>query len=110
MLMDMDSPYIAGRSKALLKVKRMKEFTGRIIDIEMARPGTKIDGMVAAVICEVSGCTVPVRVGSGFNDAERLEMTINSPIGRWIEIDAFDYSQNKKGFISLNLPIFKQFM
>lgn len=109
MLMDMDSPYIAGRSKALLKVKQMKEFTGKIIDIEMARPGTKIDGTVAAVICEVPKCTVPVRVGSGFTDAERLEMTVNSPIGKEIEIDAFSYSKNRNGGISLNLPIFKQF-
>ena len=68
--------------KALLKVKRMQEFVGRIIDVEIARPGTKIEGMVASVICEVPGCTIPVKVGSGFNDAERIEMTINSPIGK----------------------------
>ena len=110
MLMDMDSIYIPGRSKALLKVKRMEEFVGMVIDVEMARPGTKIDGMVAAVICRVKGCTVPVRVGSGFNNAERLEMIYNSPIGKEIEIDAFSYSQDKKGAISLNLPIFKQFV
>ena len=110
MLLDMDSLYIPGRSRSLLKVKRMKEFVGRVIDIEMARPGTKIDGMVAAVICEVPGCTIPVRVGSGFNNAERIEMTINSPIGREIEIDAFSYSKNRKGGTSLNLPIFKQFV
>ena len=110
MLMDMDSPYIPGRSKSLLKVKRMEEFIGEIIDVEMARPGTKIDGMVAAVICKVDGCTVPVRVGSGFNNAERQEMTLCSPIGKTIEIDAFSYSKDKKGFISLNLPIFKQFV
>lgn len=109
MLMDMDSIYIPGRSKALFKVKQMKEFTGRVIDVVMARPGTKIEGMVAAVICEVPGCTIPVKVGSGFNDAERMEMTINSPIGREVEIDAFSYSKNRKGGISLNLPIFKQF-
>jgi ATP-dependent DNA ligase len=109
MLLDMDSIYIPGRSKSLLKVKQMKEFIGRVIDVEMARAGTKIEGMVAAVICEVPGCTVPVRVGSGFNNAERIEMTINSPIGRDIEIDAFSYSKNRKGGVSLNLPIFKQF-
>lgn len=109
MLLDMDSMYIPGRSKALLKVKRMKEFTGKIVDIEMARPGTKIEGMVSAVICRVPGCTVPVRVGSGFNNQERIAMTNNSPIGKEIEIDAFSYSKDKKGAISLNLPIFKQF-
>lgn len=110
MLLDMDSIYISGRTKSLLKVKQMKEFVGKIIDVEMARPGTKIEGMVAAVICEVDGCTVPVRVGSGFNNAERIEMTINSPIGLDIEIDAFSYSKNRNGGVSLNLPIFKQFV
>ena len=110
MLLDMDSIYISGRTRSLLKVKQMKEFIGRIIDVEMARPGTKIEGMVAAVICEVEGCTVPVRVGSGFNNDERLEMAIKSPVGRDIEIDAFSYSKNRKGGVSLNLPIFKQFV
>lgn len=110
MLLDMDSIYIPGRSRALLKVKQMQEFIGRVIDVEMARPGTKIEGMIAAVICDVEGCTMPVRVGSGFNNAERTEMTINSPIGREIEIDAFSYSKNRNGGISLNLPIFKQFV
>ena len=110
MLLDMNSIYISGRTKSLLKVKQMKEFIGKIIDFEMARPGTKIEGMVAAVICEVDGCTIPVRVGSGFNNAERIEMATNSPIGKYIEIDAFSYSKNRNGAISLNLPIFKQFV
>lgn len=111
MLLDMDSLYIPGRSKSLLKVKQMIECKGVVIDIEMARSGTKIEGMVAAIICEVEGCTVPVRVGSGFNNPERIEMAQNSPIGRKVEIDAFSYSSSKanKGAISLNLPIFKQF-
>jgi len=110
MLLDMDSIYIPGRSAALLKVKRAQEFIGTVIDFEMARPGTKIEGMVAAVICTVEGCTIPVRVGSGFNNAERIAMTYDSPIGKEIEIDAFSYSQDKRGAVSLNLPIFKQFV
>jgi hypothetical protein len=88
----------------------MQEFVGTVIDFEMARPGTKIEGMVAAVICTVPGCTIPVRVGSGFNNAERIAMTYDSPIGKEIEIDAFSYSQDKRGAVSLNLPIFKQFV
>ena len=82
MLMDMDSIYIPGRSSAVLKVKNMIECKGMIIDVEMARPGTKIEGMVAAVVCRVPGCTVPVRVGSGFNNAERMAMVYDSPIGK----------------------------
>ena len=110
MLLDMDSLYFPGRTNSLLKIKRMQEFIGRVFDLEMARPGTKIEGMVAALICEVDGCTIPVRVGSGLDNAERMEMTINSPIGKDIEIEAFSYSKNKNGGVSLNLPIFKQFV
>lgn len=110
MLLDMDSHYIPGRTKHLLKVKRLKEFVGKVIDFEMARPGTKIEGMVAAVIVEVPGCTIPVRVGSGFNNQERMAMVTDSPIGKYIDIEAFDYSKNKSGGISLNIPIFKQFI
>ena len=110
MLLDMDSIYIPGRSKNLLKVKRIEEFVGTVIDVELAKEGTKIEGMVAAVICDVPGCTVPVRVGSGFNNAERIGMIYESPIGKAIEIDAFSYSRDKRGAVSLNLPIFKQFV
>ncbi len=110
MLLDMDSLYFPGRTKSLLKIKRMKEFIGLVVDLEMARPNTKIEGMVAALICEVEGCTVPVRVGSGLNNAERMDMVEHSPIGKYIEIEAFSYSKNRKGGVSLNLPIFKQFV
>lgn len=88
----------------------MQEFIGVVIDFEMGRPGSKIEGMVAAVVCRVHGCTIPVRVGSGFNNAERIAMVYDSPIGKEIEIDAFSYSQDKRGSVSLNLPIFKQFV
>lgn len=108
MLLDMDSIYIPGRSRSLLKVKQMKEFVGYVVDVEMARPGTKIEGMVSALVCEVKGCNVPVRVGSGLNNEERIAMTIDSPIGKRVEIDAFSYSKNRNGGISLNLPIFKR--
>lgn len=111
MLLDMDSIYIPGRSNSLLKVKQMKDFIGRVIDYEMARPGTKIEGMVAAVICQVDGCTVPVRVGSGFSNEHRIDMAINPPIGRDIEIEAFSYSKNRGGEVSLSgPPIFKRFV
>lgn len=110
MLLDLDSIYIPGRSRSLLKIKQMKEFVGRVIDIEMARAGTKIEGMVAALVCEVEGCNVPVRVGSGLNNEERMDMAFNSPIGKMVEIDAFSYSKNRNGGVSLNLPIFKKFV
>ena len=110
MLLDMNSIYIPGRTKSLIKVKKLIEVVGRVIDFEMARSGTKIEGMVAAIICEVEGCSMPVRVGSGFNNAERMDMVINSPIGKYVDIEAFAYSKNRNGGTSLNIPIFKQFI
>lgn len=108
MLMDMNSIYIPGESNNLVKVKKMKEFVGRVTDVIMARSGTKIEGGVATLICAVEGCTVPVGVGSGFNNEMRYYLAENSPIGKFIEIEAFSYSQDKAGNISLNLPIFKR--
>ena len=110
MLMNLDTPYIPGRSSELVKVKRAEEFIGRVIDIEYAANGTKIEGGVAALICEVSGCTVPVRVGSGFTHIERQNFVSNPPIGKLIEIDAFSRSRDKHGNISLSMPIFKSIM
>lgn len=108
MLNNLDTPYIHGRSKELIKVKRFDEFVGKIIDMELGSPGTKIEGGIASLICEVPGCTVPIRVGSGFTHEERLYFANNSPIGRLVEIDAFGRTKNRHGNISLSMPIFKR--
>lgn len=108
MLMNFDAPYIHGRSKELVKIKRIEEFVGKVIDMELGAEGTKIEGGIASLICEVPGCTVPVRVGSGFTNAERLYFADNSPIGKLIEIDAFGRTKDKLGDISLSMPIFKK--
>lgn len=107
MLMAMDSIYIPGRSKNLIKVKRMEEFIGEVIGVELAKDDTKIAGGIAALICKVNGCTVPVRVGSGFNTEERQIWMTNDAIGMQIEIDAFGKTRNKNGDISLSMPIYK---
>lgn len=111
MLQDLDAPYTPGRSRSLIKIKRMIECQGRIIDAEIADSNTKIAGGIATVICEVEGCTVPVRIGSGFNNNQRYEMATDpNLIGREIEIEAFGYSKNKNGYISLSNPVFKRFI
>lgn len=110
MLMALDSIYIPGRSKNLVKVKRMEEFVGTVIDVEIAKDGTKIEGGIAALICRVDGCTVPVRVGSGFNNKERHLWMTREAIGMQIEIDAFGRTRNKNGDISLSIPIYKDFI
>lgn len=108
MLMNMDSPYIFGRSKELIKVKRVEDFIGKIITYEIARPDSKIAGGVAALICEIKGCTVPVRVGTGLTNNERYDLATDSIIGKMIEIEGFGYSRDKFGDISINMPVFKQ--
>jgi DNA ligase-1 len=110
MLMDLDAPYIHGRSTSLIKVKRVEEFVGTVIDVEFADKGTKIEGGISALICEVSGCTVPVRVGSGYTMDDRLYFMENSPIGELIEIEAFGRTGKKNGLISLSSPIFKRLL
>lgn len=108
MLLNLDAPYIPGRSKELVKVKRAEEFIGQVLDIELAGADTKIAGGIAALICSVPECTVPVRVGSGFTEEERIFFANNSPIGKYIEIEAFSKTRAKDGHISLSMPIFKR--
>lgn len=93
MLMNLDTPYIGGRTKELVKIKRLEEFNGVVIDYELAKHDTKIYGGVSALICKVNGCTVPVRVGSGLNNDIRKAFAISPPIGKTIEIDAFGRSK-----------------
>lgn len=109
MLMNLETPYIPGRSKELVKVKRLEEFVGKVVDVELANKTTKIAGGIAALICEVNGCTVPVRIGTGFSYDLRLNLAKNSPIGKTIEIDAFSRTKDRNGNISLSMPVFKQF-
>lgn len=108
MLMNLDTPYIHGRSNELIKVKRIEDFIGTVIDVEFGAKGTKIEGGVSALICEVQGCTVPVRVGSGFTNDEREYFAVHSPIGELIEIEAFSRTKTNSGMISLSMPIFKR--
>jgi hypothetical protein len=108
MLNNLEAPYIHGRSKNLIKVKKVEEFIGKIVDVEIGRDGTQVEGMMSSLICEVDGCTVPVRVGTGFTVDDRLYFMENSPIGKLIEIEAFGRTRAKKGTISLNMPVFKR--
>lgn len=108
MLMNMDSIYTPKRSTDLVKVKRLEEFVGTIINYEMGRDDSKIAGGIAALICDVPGCSMPVRVGTGFTNIMRKEMADDKVIGTQIEIEAFGRSWDKNGDISLNMPVFKQ--
>lgn len=111
MLQDCDMPYVQGRSKCLIKVKRKEDFVGRIVDIVLAAPGTKIEGGAGAIICELECCSSLVRVGSGFTNEERTFIAQNRAkvVGEQVEIEAFGLSKNSAGKTSLSMPVFKCF-
>ena len=108
MLMNMDAPYIPKKTTDLVKVKRLQDFVGTVIGFEMGREDSKIAGGIAALICDVPGCSVPVRVGTGFTNAMRKEMADEKIIGTKVEIESFGISYDKNKDTSLNLPVFKQ--
>lgn len=108
MLMNLEAPYIPGRSNDIVKIKRLQEFVGTVINYEMGREDSKIAGGIAALICDVPGCSTPVRVGTGFTNAMRKEMADDRIIGTKVEIESFGMSWDKNGDTSLNMPVFKQ--
>lgn len=107
MLMNVDAPYISGRSKDLVKVKRLEEYIGTVINYDLGRNDSKIHGGISALICRVEGCTNPVRVGTGFTLEMRREMATDAIIGSNIEIEAFGRSIDQNGETSLSMPVFK---
>ena len=101
-----DSPYIWKRSRNstqyLFKIKPFKTIDLQIVDFY---PGEgKYEGMMGGVIVSYKGNTV--RVGSGWNDAQRKQMWKNKKkyIGKYVEVKYLHESENKDGDKSLNLP------
>lgn len=109
MLHKADSPHIPGRSLSLLKVKRFKEFSGTVMDYRIADEDTKLKDGIASLICDIKGCTVPVKVGTGFDYETRKSLLRNVEYlkGCKIEIEGLGYTSSKKGYISIINPIFK---
>lgn len=108
MLNSATGKYEIKRSKELLKVKHTEEHILEVIDI---LEGTgKFENMMGALVVTYKGNKLGV--GSGFNDAQRMEIWNNPEkyIGRKIEIDTFGESTNALGETSLNCPIFKRFV
>lgn len=108
MLNSATGKYEIKRSKELLKVKHTEEHILEVIDI---LEGTgKFEGMMGALVVTYKGNKLGV--GSGFNDAQRMEIWNNPDkyISRKIEIDTFGESTNALGEVSLNCPIFKRFV
>lgn len=106
-------PYEVRRSKHLLKVKHTEEHVLPVVNM-VEGTGKYEDAMGALVVLytDKEGRQSYLGVGSGFTDAQRIDIWDNPDkyIGRSIEIECFGESVNSAGTTSLNCPIFKRFV
>jgi DNA ligase-1 len=111
-----DTSYRSGRTSDLLKVKKFVDAEYVIEDfIKTTKLMKGLSGTMEAVEC--LGSVVirhkgnPVEVGSGFSDAQRIDMWKNQEkyLGKTITVKYFEESQDSHGNVSLRFPIFKGF-
>ena len=111
-----NAPYRNGRTADLLKVKKFQSAEYVIEDITSAVKAMKgLSGVFEDVTC--MGAVVirhkgnPVMVGSGFSDAQRIDMWNNQEdyIGKQITVKYFEESTDAYGNYSLRFPIFQGF-
>ena len=100
-----DSPYECKRTKTILKVKVMQTVDLKIIDFE---EGTgKYKNSLGALVTDYKGNRLGV--GSGFSDSDReyIWNNRNELLGRIVEIQYFEETQNQNGGLGLRFPVFK---
>ena len=111
-----DTPYRSGRTSDLLKVKKFMDAEYQIEDFKGTTKLMKgLSGTMEPVEC--LGSVVirhkgnPVDVGSGFSDAQRVEIWRNQEkyLGKTITVKYFEESADAYGNPSLRFPIFKGF-
>ncbi len=92
------------RAKHQIKMKGELECDLKVVGYQM---GTgKYEGLLGAILCESSDGVIKVDVGSGFKDAQRLDFTNNSIVGKIVAVKYNARIKNKQGEESLFLPIF----
>ena len=96
--------YEVKRTKSVLKVKSMESADLRIVGFEEGRG--KNAGTLGAVIVDYKG--YKVNVGSGFSDEDRKYFwnNQNSLMGKIVEIQYFEESENQSGGLSLRFPVY----
>lgn len=105
-----DAPYECKRTRNLLKVKKMQTMDLRCVGVE---EGTGANaGKLGAINVEFpapDGNTYIVAVGSGFTSEERdaFWSDNNKVVGKIVEVQYFEVSQNQQGGYSLRFPVFK---
>lgn len=110
MLNTVSGLYEIKRSKSLLKVKHSEEHILTVVDLQEGEG--KFEDMLGALVVEYKYPGNYLGVGSGFTDAQRINIWNNPEdyIGRSVEIETFGESKNASGDVSLNCPIFKRFV
>lgn len=95
--------YESKRVKSILKFKEFQTVDIKCIGVEEGEK--KYAHTLGAIICEYKGNTV--KVGSGFTDEQRNFYWKNQDeiIGRVVEIQYFEETQDKQGNKSLRFPI-----
>ena len=106
MLNIFDAPYIFTRTKNLLKVKLMQDVDLKVIEVVEGQG--KYKGTTGALIVDYKGN--PVRVGSGLSEENRNEFwsAPSKIIGRVIQVQYFEETEDSTGKKSLRFPVFKQ--
>ena len=105
-----EAPYECKRSKNLLKVKVFNTVDLKVIRYEEGTGRNR--GKLGALVVDYKGNEV--KVGSGFTDEQREHLWQNrnhekwTLIGKIIEIQYFEETQNEQGGISLRFPTFLQ--
>jgi DNA ligase 1 len=111
MIKDIDAKYECKRSTAWLKMKPFIEVSLAVTAVE---EGTgRNQGRLGALICEGEddGKFIRVNVGSGFDDAGRVECWASRDdlVGQIVEVRADAVTQNQDGSYSLRFPRFLRF-
>lgn len=101
-----NAPYECKRTKTLLKIKKFYTMDLRVIGFTEGNGDMK--GMLGSLIVDYKGNKV--NVGSGFNQAQRIEFWNNRDnlINRVIEVGYKEETNNEDGGLSLRFPTFKQ--
>jgi DNA ligase-1 len=106
-----DVGYEGKRSKNLLKVKTFHDAEYTVIDADFGPMAVVRDGkekqetMLSQVWIEHKG--YKVKVGSGFNQEQRIKYMNESIVGKTITVQYFEETKNDKGGISLRFPTVK---
>lgn len=101
---DIDGMYESKRVKSILKFKKFNIVDLKCIGVEQGEK--KYANTLGAIICEYKGNTV--KVGSGFTDSQRDYYWNNQDeiIGRVVEIQYFEETQDKQGNLSIRFPVY----